>query len=474
MRNLSIALSLVAACLVPLSAQAQSACSNSSLNGTYFYVLSGNVYVGNFGLFVPYAELGKFTADGNGGISGQSTTNVVGFNLASSSLTGIYAVQANCTGTIALNTESLNIQVISGGQSVLLAPSSMNYGVTGQAYRAANAGGGQCGNGALSGTYSYLQSGGFANSNNLLDYYSEVGQLTADGNGNITTTNVYNVGTGGTSESGSGTYTINSDCSGTLQVTYSGSTSPFSYNIALASGNNLLFLETDAGNAIVGTGQHPSAGSVLPQFVFGAGTWYSALYFTNSNSNSVSFTVNFTADGGTPLTVPSLGGSSVAVTIAPNGTTVLEAPNSGSFNSGYASFALPPGVTGSGIFRQSVTGRADQEAVVPLSSASSTTSTLTWDETSGAVDSVAIVNPSSVATTVAVTVWDTGGNVIGTSSVPLPANSKTATQLDGLSGLSGMKGKRGSAQFTVSTGNVAVLGLRFVGAAFTSIPATGN
>jgi hypothetical protein len=35
-----------------------------------------------------------------------------------------------------------------------------------------------------------------------------------------------------------------------------------------------------------------------------------------------------------------------------------------------------------------------------------------------------------------------------------------------------MAGKRGSADFTVTTGTVAVLGLRFNGAAFTSIPAT--
>ena len=473
MRNFSIALLLVSACLVLPPARAQIACANSSLNGTYFYVLSGNVFVNSFGLFVPYAELGKFTADGNGGISGQSTTNVVGFNLASSSLTGSYAVQANCTGTIALNTEALSIQIISGGQSVLLAPSSVNYGVTGQAYRAANASGGQCGNGSLSGSYSYLHSGGFASNGNL-SYYSEAGQVTADGNGNITTTNVYNLGGGGTSESGSGTYSINSDCSGTYQITYAGAP-PFSYNIALAAGNNLLFLETDAGNAIVGAGQRQSIGVVLPQFVFGAGTWYSALYFTNSNSNSVSFTVNFTADGGTPLTVPSLGGSSVAVTIAPNGTAVLEAPNSGAFNEGYASVALPAGVTGYGIFRQSVTGRPDQEAVVPFASASSTTNTLAWDETGGAVDSLAIANPSAVATNVTITVWDTNGNVIGTSPpVPLQPNSKTVGGLDALSGLS-LAGKRGSAQFTVSTGSVAVLGLRFAGGtAFTSIPATGN
>ena len=111
---------------------------------------------------------------------------------------------------------------------------------------------------------------------------------------------------------------------------------------------------------------------------------------------------------------------------------------------------------------------------MPVASATSTTNRFAWGETGGAVTAVAIANPSAVATTVAITVWDTGGNVIGASSVDLQPNSKTATNLDSLSGLSGMAGKRGSAQFTVSTGNVAVLGLRFSGVAFTSIPTTGN
>jgi hypothetical protein len=38
----------------------------------------------------------------------------------------------------------------------------------------------------------------------------------------------------------------------------------------------------------------------------------------------------------------------------------------------------------------------------------------------------------------------------------------------------GVVGKRGSAQFTVAAGNVAVLGLRFNNAAFTSISTAGK
>ena len=213
-----------------------------------------------------------------------------------------------------------------------------------------------------------------------------------------------------------------------------------------------------------------SRASVLPQIAFGGG-WYSALYFTNSTTAAVSFPVNFVDGSGNPLTLPSIGGSTTQVNLAVNGTAIIEAPNAGALVQGYASFTLPSGVSGYGVFRASVTGQPDQEAVVPLSDAGAVSNTLTWDET-GFTTSVAIVNPSSTAATVAVTVWDQNGKTIGTSSVALKPYNKTATELRTLPGLAGMLGKRGSAQFKVTAGNVAVLGLRF-GQSFTSIPTTG-
>ncbi len=214
----------------------------------------------------------------------------------------------------------------------------------------------------------------------------------------------------------------------------------------------------------------PTPSSVLPQVAFGGG-WYTALYFTNLNGSPVSFPVNFVGDNGTPLTVPSLGGSTTQVNLAAFGTAIIEAPNVGSLVEGYAAFTLPSGVFGCGVFRQSVAGQQDQEAVVPLADAGATSSTLTWDETNF-VTAVAIVNPGSTATSVDVTLFDENGHTIGHSSIALPPHSKTAATLQSLPALGGMVGKRGSAQFSVSSGSVAVLGLRFNGLAFTSIPTT--
>src|SRR5262249_49902724 len=153
---------------------------------------------------------------------------------------------------------------------------------------------------------------------------------------------------------------------------------------------------------------------ILPQLAFGGG-WYSALYFTNTSNSAVSFPVNFVADNGTPLTVPGLSVTLSTVNLASRGTAVIEAPNVGTLNQGYAVISLPSGVVGYGVFRQSVQGRSDQEAVVPLSGASSTSSTLIWDDTNY-VTAVAIVNPSSLATTVTIVVRDESGTTIGNAS----------------------------------------------------------
>jgi hypothetical protein len=242
------------------------------------------------------------------------------------------------------------------------------------------------------------------------------------------------------------------------------------YSIDPASGAPKMLAKLTAGVSINGLAPitPPTTPEILSQFAFGGG-WYSALYFTNSSAASVSFTVNFTADNGTPLIVPAIGGSSTTVSLAPHATAILEAPNVGSLNQGYATASLPAGVTGYGVFRQSLTGFPDQEAVVPLASSTSTSSTLSWDDTA-TLTGVAIANPSPVPATVSLTVWNSSGAVIGTSSIALPAGSKTEAFLRNIAGLSGVAGNRGSAQFTVTSGSVAVLGLRFDGTAFTSIP----
>lgn len=216
----------------------------------------------------------------------------------------------------------------------------------------------------------------------------------------------------------------------------------------------------------------PSVTKILPQFAFG-GSWYSAVYFTNTGDTSVSFPLTFLGTDGKPLAIQSVGGSNATVNLPSRGTTMVEAVNSGPLTQGYVSVSLPTSVVGYGIFRQIVPGRDDQEAVVPFSGTSSAGSTLIWDDTAF-VTAVAIVNLGSTNNTVTIVVRDDQGTTVGTGTVSIQAKSKVAFALRDVAGLAGVAGKRGSAEFSSSIGNLAVLGLRFSGSAFTSFLSPRN
>ncbi|MEO8028598.1 MAG: hypothetical protein ABI823_19100 [Bryobacteraceae bacterium] len=210
---------------------------------------------------------------------------------------------------------------------------------------------------------------------------------------------------------------------------------------------------------------------LLPQFVFGGG-WYSALYFANTSTTAASFNVDFISDAGTPLTVPSVGGITTLVKIGPGETAIVEAPNQGALQQGYVSFPLKDGVIAYAVFRQSVPDIPDQEAVVPLANAASTAATMIWDDVNS-ITAVSLVNQSSALGAIQVTVRDASGTVLaGPSLLSLPAKNKIAVALrDLLPGFAVVAGKRGSVDFQAVTGTVSVLGIRFHGSAFTSIPA---
>ena len=205
---------------------------------------------------------------------------------------------------------------------------------------------------------------------------------------------------------------------------------------------------------------------ILPHLAYGGG-WYTALYLTNVNASQVAAGVTPYGATGAALSLAALPGTTV--TLAPNATTIIELPNSGALSSGWLDLTLPPGVVGYAVMRQSVSGQADQEAVVPLSTAASQIADLIFDETAYTTG-VAISNPGTAAVTVSVATYGADGSSLGTASFTVAARSKMAMSLREISGLAGVAGSRGRATFTASSGAIAVLGIRFGGAAFTTIP----
>ena len=231
--------------------------------------------------------------------------------------------------------------------------------------------------------------------------------------------------------------------------------------------------QNDAGDHIYTTSLNvspaantPATSYVLSQLAFGGG-WYTAVYLTNANAAATTATLNYFGTDGTPLNITSVG-TSTTLNLGPKGTGFVEAADLGPLTQGWIEVKLPDGVTGYGVFRQTVQGRP-QEAVVPLANAVSTLGTFIFDETNY-VTAAAYTNFGSGDANVTVTVRDTDGTTIGTNTLTLSAKHRGAVALQTLAGLSAMTGKRGTVEFS-SSAPVTILGLRFNGEAFTSIPA---
>lgn len=211
--------------------------------------------------------------------------------------------------------------------------------------------------------------------------------------------------------------------------------------------------------------------TALPQFVFGTGNgagFISSITFSNTRGAAATVKVNFLTDDGNAMNVG--GSSSRTLNLAAKGTAQVSADDAGALTQGWALIDLPDGVAASGVFRQRVQGRPDQEAAVLLSKSTSTEARFSFDETvPGLTTVMAIVNTSSASTSVTIRVYDESGGVIQTLNRTVGARSKVTLLLP--TEVPAAEGKRGMAEFQVSGATVSVLALRFQDSgAFTAVP----
>jgi hypothetical protein len=71
-------------------------CSNRTENGSY-----GTQFTGS-DAGTPFAEVGIFTADGKGNVTGADVANLGGISISSNNITGTYDVNSDCTITVKL------------------------------------------------------------------------------------------------------------------------------------------------------------------------------------------------------------------------------------------------------------------------------------------------------------------------------------------------------------------------------------
>jgi hypothetical protein len=207
---------------------------------------------------------------------------------------------------------------------------------------------------------------------------------------------------------------------------------------------------------------------VFPQFAdgrFSDGSYYrtTRIYSNPSATATVSCTTQLrgmTTDGN----------SSFSGNLSPGGTIVAPTNGTQTFQSGYATMQCSGLVDAQVLYSfYSSTGAKLSEATV-FSSPSSKTVQILADSRGGAEVGLAISNDSDQTNTYTIVVGDVNGNLVGTATQTLGPRSSIAKFVNEFVTLPA--NHYGQVIVSSSTGTASVIGLRFTGSVFTTIPET--
>ena len=224
---------------------AAATCSNASLKGVFGYV-HGRPGA-NAGVIV-----GQLTFDGLGKITSGSWTATQEGTIKTGTTTGKYSIARNCTGTLTLNGEAngpnhYNIYLNAGVEMFQMIENDPDSNQPGFGLAQGTV---TCG---LSGKKLVLTTNLVGlTSGNVTD---TVGQVTLDGKGNISGTETFTLSGTVLKLSVTGTYTENSNCTGTWRVTPKGGSATNFNTVVVNSGKELLLIQTDSGTVTAGNAQ---------------------------------------------------------------------------------------------------------------------------------------------------------------------------------------------------------------------------
>ncbi len=215
---------------------------------------------------------------------------------------------------------------------------------------------------------------------------------------------------------------------------------------------------------------------VIPQFVDG-GLWQTSLTLVNLENHATSFDILFLDDNGYDFSVPISGtgtvkGLHVSLDAAAS-VTVQSTGRNPNLTTGWAllSQTNSDSVGMFAIFRQFIPGGQAQEAVVPSVNQFASHFVLPFDNTNF-ITGIAMANPTTSSVVIPVNIRNEAGQIIDTRKFSLPPYGHAAFALPDV--WSSTIGIRGNIEFLTSGFGVGALGLRFNGAAFTSLNVLEN
>jgi hypothetical protein len=221
-----------------LSGYASASCTDGTLVGNYGFTLTGEDATGQLA-----ATVGQLTADGKGNFTGIFTNSTAGVISSDVALTGMYSVKTNCTGTTTITPSgstatTFSLVVVSNGGQFELVDTTAGSSTYGYALAQGKA---TCTNAGVKNTYGF-RGGGYAFPS--LAPNAWVGQVKLDGLGGYTGSETASLG--GTIErfSLTGTYSVNSNCTGT--ETSNGSKVTHTFFVIVNGGQSSMHIQTDA------------------------------------------------------------------------------------------------------------------------------------------------------------------------------------------------------------------------------------
>jgi hypothetical protein len=223
---------------------ASAVCTNATLIGSYGALLYGDK-VPNYGVTLTHYE-----ADGNGNLRGMATNSING-TIVINTFTGTYSVSKNCTGSYTLTyqngqTANANFVIDNGRKGFEIIRTDTGFAKSGFAEAQGTT---PCGLTGKRGIFALNVAG----SGNGVGAVAAVGQVTLDGKGTLSGNETFSLNGTIYKPSVTGSYTVNSDCTGTAQITVTGFPTS-SYNlIVVNAGRGVLVIETDANTIVTGT-----------------------------------------------------------------------------------------------------------------------------------------------------------------------------------------------------------------------------
>jgi len=198
----------------------------------------------------PAASVSQITSDGNGNLTGTTTKSIDG-EIVTFQATGTYSIAKNCTGTGTFTnqddeSETSNIFLNNGNKGAFLIQTDPNHTVTSVAYEQGTA---TCTDLGVKHTYSFQETGIFLSVGQI----AASGQFVLNGKGTLTGTATFSLDGSIASLPVTGTYQINSNCTGTATFTPHGQSAINIGLVIVNGGKEMMFIETDANTIVSGT-----------------------------------------------------------------------------------------------------------------------------------------------------------------------------------------------------------------------------